>query len=96
MVDDLDTTIEDKLQISRMMGLESLIHSAVQNYKFARSVQSPQDKFKSMITDIMSSSKDPEKTITELCEIKQQMIISLVHTMHPTIFQSRAAKRVIF
>lgn len=83
---------EEKLGLSRLMAVDAVVINAVRNYENASQRQNPAERFKVMLSRGLKQAGDDEAKQKEyLASVKETldlMLISMVYTMHPTIFHT--------
>jgi phosphoenolpyruvate carboxylase len=88
------TSEDDRLAFSRVLALDYIIFNSVQNAENAKEQPTPKERFLRTFDEILTESKDVGTAIDQLLETKDKMIISLTHTMHPTIYHNAPAREV--
>lgn len=84
----------EKVQLSRLMALETVVLNAVQNFENARTLRCPQERFADLFRYMVQKALNPQESIERLIETKDKMLVSLVHTMHPTIYHTPEARKL--
>lgn len=83
--------VREVQDISRLVALETIVLNAVNNYEHAISSRSPKQRFLDIFVRVVQHGSASE-AIDRLLETKQKMIVSLTHTMHPTIYHTPEAR----
>lgn len=90
---------KERLAISKVMAMESIICNAAHNMtQVTRSKSSTPEKFsvnqfKEFIENTLDSSQDKEEGLNHLKTAKDKLLLSLVYTAHPTVFHSEFARK---
>lgn len=89
---------KERLAISKVMGMESIICNATQNITQNTNSKSssPQkfsvNQFKEFMENILDNSQDKDVALDHLIQAKKRLLLSLVYTAHPTVFHTPFAR----
>jgi phosphoenolpyruvate carboxylase len=80
---------EDKLGVSRLMGLECQMMSALHAGDRKQRMDGVKDNIRNFLSKGLNQAKESrESFIKDLANIKEEMLISIIHTTHPTVYHS--------
>jgi phosphoenolpyruvate carboxylase len=87
-------TPEQKLQASRAMAAERIVLNALGNMYRRMETPDPQERFKQYFEQALVGKKPEEQDafVDVLKQAQEKMIISVVQTMHPTIYHTEFAR----
>lgn len=81
--------VEEGLHISKLLALESIISNAFVTARNAAFATPSEDYIRTTLEGVSNEARREEKNFAEVASAAlEKTVVSLVHTMHPTIFHS--------
>jgi len=84
---------DDKLAMAQLMSAETIVLNALSNMDNARMVPDAYARFVTLFKNGLLSN-EPEAFIELLKETQEKMLISIVQTIHPTIYHNELGRQV--
>lgn len=87
----------DASRIARALALDATVAGAAQYVHLGQELATPKQQFEQMFKQLFEGKKDKASraaTLEKLKAVKEQLLISMVYTMHPTVFHSKAAREL--
>lgn len=80
-------------ELSRTLALNTIVVNAVSSAERARETPTPEVQISEYLTGYFSKADDKQKAVADLKAVLDDLVLSFVHTSHPTVFHSPAARR---